>query len=574
MADRRNKFLMKRSNVAGKVPSAGDILLGEMALNTADVILYASGTTANSILPIGWDRIHRTGDTMNGNFIINGDLTVTGTTDLDVVSATTYYGDGSNLTGIVGAGDTYSTGATFIDNLLTITNNTGGTFNVGVEVFTGVTVNGITTTEKLVVDNTGSTVSISNPNSGDGLILEGIGGVGNTPSTLRIVSNDNAWTDNVTTSYFQIDTANGIGPDYVTFMGGTYGTDTPFSRLQFNSSGTTFSDCPFGDTPVPTGILDIVVKNPTTKILNLIGATGQTGDYFNITTNGGTNGDVFKVDSNKDADFGGRILSGGTDISTLWGGGSFTGFTLTATQGSPQDVTNGQSILFNSGSGLTASIEGTRSVVYRFDIDNMISEPSPTTGDKLLLYDTSTGQHKNIDWSDLPGAGGGETNTGANVGVGAGQIFRDKTGTTINFRTLQSSGATVTITTDGDIVNLESSGGGSSRIESSTTTTDATPTELEKINTLTDNATNIVEVYVKAYSTAGLQWGVWKRTLTVTKTLGAVTIQEVNADVDKTSTGLKANDVTFTVNGGDIDVDVTGIAATIITWNSAYEIIL
>ena len=66
MANRKNTFLLKRSNIAGKVPAAGDLLLGELALNIADVILYASGTTTNSILPIGWDRLARTGDTMTG----------------------------------------------------------------------------------------------------------------------------------------------------------------------------------------------------------------------------------------------------------------------------------------------------------------------------------------------------------------------------------------------------------------------------------------------------------------------------------------------------------------------------
>ena len=101
MANRQNKFLMKRSNVAGKIPSAGDLLLGEMALNTADVILYASGTTANSILPIGWDRISRTGDTMTGTLYAPS---VSATT----ISATTYYGDGSNLTGISGETNTAS----------------------------------------------------------------------------------------------------------------------------------------------------------------------------------------------------------------------------------------------------------------------------------------------------------------------------------------------------------------------------------------------------------------------------------------------------------------------------------
>ena len=67
MANRKNTFLLKRSNVAGKVPAAGDLQLGELALNTADNILYASGTTSNSILPIGWDRVARTGDTMTGS---------------------------------------------------------------------------------------------------------------------------------------------------------------------------------------------------------------------------------------------------------------------------------------------------------------------------------------------------------------------------------------------------------------------------------------------------------------------------------------------------------------------------
>jgi hypothetical protein len=89
MAKRQSTFLIKRSNVPGKVPNPGDLLLGELALNTADAVLYTSGTTANSILPIGWDRIHRTGDTVTGNFIFNGDVTITGTSKLNTVTAST-----------------------------------------------------------------------------------------------------------------------------------------------------------------------------------------------------------------------------------------------------------------------------------------------------------------------------------------------------------------------------------------------------------------------------------------------------------------------------------------------------
>lgn len=66
MATRKNTLLIKGSNVPGKVPSPGDLELKELGLNFYDVILYASGTSANSILPIGWDRIARTGDTITG----------------------------------------------------------------------------------------------------------------------------------------------------------------------------------------------------------------------------------------------------------------------------------------------------------------------------------------------------------------------------------------------------------------------------------------------------------------------------------------------------------------------------
>jgi len=129
MANRKNTFLIKRSNTPGKIPTAGDLLLGELALNTADVILYASGTTANTILPIGWDRVARTGDTMTGplygpsisattisatTFYGNGNITVTGTASISTVSATTYLNlpivTGSFGITIDGAGSVITTG--------------------------------------------------------------------------------------------------------------------------------------------------------------------------------------------------------------------------------------------------------------------------------------------------------------------------------------------------------------------------------------------------------------------------------------------------------------------------------
>jgi hypothetical protein len=74
MAKRQNTFLIKRSNVPGKIPLLGDLQLGELALNTADVKLYTSGTTENDIIQIGWDKINRTGDTVTGDFVFSGDI--------------------------------------------------------------------------------------------------------------------------------------------------------------------------------------------------------------------------------------------------------------------------------------------------------------------------------------------------------------------------------------------------------------------------------------------------------------------------------------------------------------------
>lgn len=112
MANRNNTFLLKRSNIAGKVPAGGSLLLGELGLNTADVILYTSGTTANSIIPIGWDRVARTGDTMSGGLF-------TPYLSASTISATTYY----NL-----PTDIYTTGGTYNNGNIYLTNNTGGTF--------------------------------------------------------------------------------------------------------------------------------------------------------------------------------------------------------------------------------------------------------------------------------------------------------------------------------------------------------------------------------------------------------------------------------------------------------------
>ena len=81
-----------------------------------------------------------TGLTINGTLGVTNILanTISGNT----ISATTFYGDGSNLTGI-STQDTRIAEFTYSDNTFTITDSTGGTFNALFNAVTGLTVNGI-----------------------------------------------------------------------------------------------------------------------------------------------------------------------------------------------------------------------------------------------------------------------------------------------------------------------------------------------------------------------------------------------------------------------------------------------
>jgi len=141
------KVKFKRSSVANKRPELGNLELGELALNTFDGYLFTRqdtggigiGTTVTLLNPwqenygatgISYDgQINITGiTTFTNNVSVTAGLDVTGTTTLGVVTsvtsieATTYYGDGSNLTGIsAGAASTSNVSSdTTISGIVTV----------------------------------------------------------------------------------------------------------------------------------------------------------------------------------------------------------------------------------------------------------------------------------------------------------------------------------------------------------------------------------------------------------------------------------------------------------------------
>lgn len=71
-----------------------------------------------------------------------------------------------------------------------------------------------------------------------------------------------------------------------------------------------------------------------------------------------------------------------------------------------------------------------------------------TDADILEWYDGS-------DWQTVSGGGGGETNVGQNVGDGAGQVYKGKSGVALQFKTIKA-GSGVTVTNNADDVTIAS----------------------------------------------------------------------------------------------------------------------
>lgn len=61
-------------------------------------------------------------------------------------------------------------------------------------------------------------------------------------------------------------------------------------------------------------------------------------------------------------------------------------------------------------------------------------------------------------WAPIAGGGGGEVNTASNLGVGEG-VFASKVGVDLQFKSL-IAGANVTLTSDGDEITIDATGGG------------------------------------------------------------------------------------------------------------------
>ena len=133
-------------------------------------------------------------------------------------------------------------------------------------------------------------------------------------------------------------------------------------------------------------------------------------------------------------------------------GSSFTGFTISDGVNN-ETISNGDTVLFTTNSGLTTTVLSIDTIFLDYNLTGMTEDLNPMTGDKLLIFDSTTNEHRIIDWNQLPGASGGEVNTASNVGSGQG-LFKQKIGTDLEFYSL-SGGSNTTLSLVGNVVRVD-----------------------------------------------------------------------------------------------------------------------
>lgn len=148
-------------NILGPILSGGTDLL--QIFQSADKYITGSTFSNNLLTLTRNDNVslsvllnNFSGLTINGDENINGNLIVTGTTNFSGSSSfgNSIISGGTDLLNIFKPNsavdnDKFITGSTFVNNVLTLTSNSGGTISTLIDNFSGLTVNGVLTTNTI-----------------------------------------------------------------------------------------------------------------------------------------------------------------------------------------------------------------------------------------------------------------------------------------------------------------------------------------------------------------------------------------------------------------------------------------
>ncbi len=272
MANRSNTFLLKRSNVLGKIPVLSGLTLGELALNTADAklyTLYTGGLTgATEVREIGWNRLSISGGT------ITGDILVTGS-----VSATTFYGDGQYLTGI-SSSDNYVTGGTYSNGTLTLGRQNG---SVTITGFTTTTLSATSLNVDYIDFNqnyAGATAQGRiNWDTGTGTLNIGVGSSGTTLIDLQVGQEEIVRVYN--------DAGSTLNKGEVVYVSGSQGQRPAVKRASAVGDGYSVTTLGMVDAAITSGAEGYVTTFGIISNLNTNAYTGGTPIWLSPTTPGG-----------------------------------------------------------------------------------------------------------------------------------------------------------------------------------------------------------------------------------------------------------------------------------------------
>ena len=390
-----------------------------------------------------------TGDTLTLS-TVNNDNSLTQILSRDSSDGTIKYRDVSSIIGAASA-DTFVTGFTYNNaNTFTISDNSGSTFNSTINTVTGLTVNGT------FIGNNGSVFEMFSDQPRITLVDSSFAEYRFENGEITIVGPLGGGMEIGVTS----------SNEYIKFDGNT-------STLQ-GSTGTnntwTLPDAT-GTIALTSDITDTFVSggtyNSTSKEINFTGNSAQTTFDVDLTSLvSSVSGDTFVVSGNANAGTSELTFSYNT-------GGTFT-VTNSAALFSDNDI-NVTGGTYNPSNGCVSFVTNSGTT---FDVCGFVTgiTDTYTTGstlvgetiqfnnniDGLNYYNVSlspvlSGKTNNITFntytSDTQTILDGKVGDGVNVG-GATEIFRDKTGTTLNFRTL-SGGSNTTVTSIGDINRVD-----------------------------------------------------------------------------------------------------------------------
>ncbi len=457
------------TNISGitSINSSLDVYNGTIGLRTNDYFLQGTSTGGTNVQLIG---VYSNDEILIGNqgytnrimddTIIKGELDIlsgltlsqtptlnNSGTDILIRNSSTGEVEYRPVSGITPNTNTFVTGFTYNNaNTLTISDNSGSTFNASINTVTGLTSNGdievigdvivtggtgnVSSKQFYVEGNLGldwdfGSNSVTLGNVSDGTIINGTSLTVNSDTTIN--GNLSATTISATTYFGDGSNLTGIPDNFVS--GGTYNVGTNNINFSGNNVVTTF-DVDLSSLISSVSADTFVISGNADAATSLLTFTNNSGGTFNVTNSAAlfSDNDINVTGGTYNPSTGcvTFITNSGTTFDVC---GFVTGITDTYTTGS---TLVGETIQFDS------NVLGPN--YYNVSLSPVLSGKTDN-----LTFNSYTSNTETILNSKVSGA----------TNLSTTGLFAQKNGDNLEFKGLTSTGGTVTITNDSTTVNLE-----------------------------------------------------------------------------------------------------------------------